>query len=1151
MARRKTSKEDVLFYSDSSIDSNSLHDLLIHSASQHGLDVNTSPPTTTPGKSRSFKSLSSGDLSSSSSGHQRKDKPEKGSKKRNSRSKSRDRGDSTTLTTTEEKKKSKKGQKREKAKQQKLSKSRPKFNSHVLSDDEIDDATSSSEVVMLREQLKTLSTELVSLRTALVMKTANGLTNSNSQSDLQPLNQPDFSEDSIIQERRDDSNSSSENQNTKNRKFTQKFTASMIATTSPKDLEDLIHLCGPLTEDSIIKTLQHRWDSGCPYTKIGPILLSMNAYKGDPHAMDNALLQPADHNPYLLNIVKEAVRLQTETGYSQAMVLSGESGSGKTHSSMLLLRQLYDLAGGGPGTDGFKHVSAAVTVLRSLGSAATLQNSESTRMGYYTEIHVSEGVIFRSKIHCYFIDHSRITQTSPNEKGYHIFYEMLAGLTPDERVKLHLQGYSAHNLNCLNHLLAMDTDADSQKFKAWKNSLSVLGIPFSDVMRILAAVLLLSNIEFMESSDLELDIRGNNEIKAVAALLGVSGVSLYRGLTTKTRCVRGQIFKTLADAATANATRDSVAKALYCRTVSAIARKANSVRRPGSNSGHSSSSDDVHHSDQQSCKQPSPATSKLSVNHSSAASTLGGSLGDGVISIVDMFGFENNQSNQFEQLCINLCAETLQHYYNTHVFKSTQECCREEGIPFEIDIEYQDSTPVIELISAPLTGIFYHMDKESANLENKRSSASFAQNITAQHEHSLRFYNPEDKGTYGFGIKHYSGNVVYDATHMVDRNRDLMADDIMSIFQKQNCNFGFATHLFLNDLKGQGSSPPQGNLHRIYPTSSLHTDHSGKDGVKRTFSQDFQSRIDNLLKTLMHSKPHFIRCIRPNHHESATQFDLAVVRQQIRALQVLETVHLMAGGYPQKMRFKSFNHRYKFLSVHKRLRRSEEKAIEDTKGILDSFLKAMDESKLPYASTNWALGKRHIFLSEGARQCLEQLRHQRREEAATVIQANVRRMICLKQWPSLRRSLEQKNRVRTQNNVQSNRKSPMYQEIERHRKRGQESEACDIKTIQQTCYLYGLDMDNPPPLPSSRPYTVSGNSKMGFPQTRIMKHNFPEGHGDVVLKKGDTVQVIGVSPRRGHLMVDYNDNVLHVPYQLTELKLQTSPRSRYVTGVEI
>ncbi|XP_077867998.1 unconventional myosin-X-like [Saccoglossus kowalevskii] len=1018
-----------------------------------------------------------------------------------------------------------KTQKRDKTRLHSGTSSRSRLRS---SEDDDVSAASSSEVVLLREQLTALSSELVSLRTSIAVKTANGTTNGchDGLQDAEDLG--DFIVGSEQQSGLSAVNGKAEN------------TASIVKRKENKiDLEDLIHLYGPLTEDSILKTLQHRWNKGCCYTKIGPILLSLNPYKGTP--IENALHHGGENHPYLLNVVKDAVRLQTETGCSQAIVLSGESGSGKTYSSLLLLRQLFDVAGGGPGTDAFKHVSAAVTVLRSLGTAKTVHNSESSRMGYYTEVHVTEGVIFRTKIHCYFVDETRVIQTSPHEKGYHIFYHMLSGLSQDERVKLHLQGYSSHNLKYLNHLLNVDVDEDCQKFQVWKSSLQILGIPFSDVMRILAAIMLLGNIEFVESDGLELDIKGNNEIKAVAALLGVSGVSLYRGLTTRTRNMRGQIFKSPCDAPTANTTRDNLARALYCRTVSAITRKANSLRRPGSNSGHSSSSDDVHHSgENQNFKHPSPATSKLSVNQSSSASTHCGGLGDGIISIVDMFGFENTQNNQFEQLCSNLCSETLQHYYNIHVFKSTQECCRDEGIPCEVDLDYQDNTPVIELISAPLTGIFHYLDKESANMESKSTCASFVQNIGAQHSTHDRFFIPEERSTYNFGIVHYVSSVVYSSSNMVERNRDIVGDDIINIFQRQNCNFGFATHLFTSELKEQNKNGgiPKGNYHRILPSPSSYSDTvSGNGEGRRTFSQDFQSRLDNLLKTLMHAKPHFVLCIRPNYQEAPSIFDLNVVRKQIRALQILETVHLMAGGYPHKMRFRSFNHRYKFLSRHKRLRRSEEKAIEDTKAILDSFLKALDDSKMPYTSTNWAMGKRHIFLSEGARQSLEHLRYQKREEAATVIQSHVRKLACLKNWPSLKRTLEQKLRIRTQNHEQlMSRRSPMYQEIERSRKRVIENESCDIKTIQQTCYLYGLDMDSPPPLPSSRSYTVTGNMKMGFPQCRVMKHSFPEGSGEKILRKGELVQVTGVSPRRGHLMIEHKDNTLHVPYQLTEIK---------------
>lgn len=185
-------------------------------------------------------------------------------------------------------------------------------------------------------------------------------------------------------------------------------------------------------------------------------------------------------------MVQEAVKQQSETGYPQAIILSGNSicsnnfckvlksnqitgtsGSGKSHTSMLLLRQLFAVAGGGPETDAFKHLAAAFTVLRSLGSAKTITNSESSRIvsqqhykmqclnqtlqGQFIEVQVTDGALYRTKIHCYFLDQTRVIRPLPGEKNYHIFYQMLAGLSAEERSKLNLDGHKPSTLKYLQH----------------------------------------------------------------------------------------------------------------------------------------------------------------------------------------------------------------------------------------------------------------------------------------------------------------------------------------------------------------------------------------------------------------------------------------------------------------------------------------------------------------------------------------------------------------------------------------------------------------------------------------------------------------------------------------------------------------------------
>ncbi|XP_053666963.1 unconventional myosin-Ia [Anopheles marshallii] len=950
--------------------------------------------------------------------------------------------------------------------------------------------------------------------------------------------------------------------------------------TGTNEMDDLIHLPGPLTEDAVMRTLHNRFNDGKYFTNVGPILLSVNPYHdvGNPLTLSSTRSVPLA--PQLRKIVQEAVRQQAETGYPQAIILSGTSGSGKTHCSMLLLRQLFAVAGGGPETDAFKHLAAAFTVLRSLGSAKTTTNSESSRIGQFIEVQVTDGALYRTKIHCYFLDQTRVIRPLPNEKNYHIFYQMLAGLNADECARLNLEGYSPANLRYLQHGdIRQDEQEDAARFQAWKACLGILGIPFLDVVRVLAAVLLLGNVQFIDGQGLEVEVVGETELNAVANLLGVPPAQLFRGLTTRTHNARGQLIKSVCDANMSNMTRDCLAKALYCRTVATIVRRANSLKRLGSTLGtlSSDSNESVHNQ------------AEVASQH---ASTIGGNAGsksmaalnnavrhatDGFIGILDMFGFEEPRPAQLEHLCINLCAETMQHFYNTHIFKSSVESCREEGIICDTEVDYVDNVPCIDLISSLRTGLLSMLDAECSV---RGTAESYVAKIKVQHRNSARLeqraLEPYDPRL--FAIRHFAGRVEYDTTDFLDTNRDVVPDDLVSVFYKHTCNFGFATHLFGTELKAlyAQENGPRGLSFRIAPTS--HTDLLNGDEPVSTLTQDFHTRLDNLLRTLVHARPHFVRCIRSNTAEKGGMFDRGAVVRQIRALQVLETVNLMASGFPHRMRFKQFTARYRMLAPFRLLRRCEEKALEDCKVILDFALENPPELD-GSVTLSWAPGKRHIFLSEGIRQHLERLRTEVRMKSATLIQATWRGWNLRKRLGTIRRThdiqlmggallsinkasgkyssapdspnrttarvtLVLSSGARTGNVSHANANNtgtatrPRPQPIA-GTPPPDPNEKCDSKIIAQTCTLFGLDLERPPPVPPSRSYTVTGNSKLGYPQTRIMKMNFPEDPAAVglgeQLRKGEAVTVTGASHRRGHLIVEHNGISLHVPFQYMEL----------------
>lgn len=257
-----------------------------------------------------------------------------------------------------------------------------------------------------------------------------------------------------------------------------------------------------------------------------------------------------------------------------------------------------------------------------------------------------------------------------------------------------------------------------------------------------------------------------------------------------------------------------------------------------------------------------------------------------------------------------------------------------------------------------------------------------------------------------------------------------------------------------------------------------------------TLTQDFHTRLDNLLRTLVHAKPHFVRCLRPNEVDSPHDFDRNLVTAQIRSLQILETVHLMSEGFPHRMRFKAFNARYRLIAHSARLNRPEEaaanpnKAVEDCEAILDAYsgqLKLLPRKSLP-RNTQWAHGRKHVFLSEGARQQLERMRDLKRAQAATKIQAVWRgrrgRRLARQKRLDNPLGLPQISGIKPLNNNNFE----LNQQFNASTRRGRpqpisgtpppnlgvgvafqggdlmQTDRCNFEVIQKTCALFGLDL---------------------------------------------------------------------------------------------
>ncbi|CAK1550870.1 unnamed protein product [Leptosia nina] len=965
----------------------------------------------------------------------------------------------------------------------------------------LQDASSSNEAVHLQRRLLSLSSELVTLRNHLhVGGTSNGAASGTGAQPAVPPRAPLLPPPLQTQQPPPPPPES-------------RWRGASGASAAPTpggapsgDVDDLIHLRGPLTEDALVRALQTRFYQNKFYTTVGPIVVALNAYSDSTNALTPTAARA--QRPELTRLVQDAVRHQADTGCPQAIILSGVSGSGKTYASMVVLRRLFDAAGGGPETDAFKHLAAAFTVLRSLGTAATLANSHSTRIGHFIEVQVTDGALYRTKIHCYFLDQTRVVRPPAGERNYHIFYQMLAGLSSDERSQLHLDKHTAQDFRYLSSSVSRRSESeDAVRFQAWKSCLGVLGIPFLDVVRVLAAVLLLGNVTFTDGADGIAEPGGEAEVSSASNLLGVGASALVRGLGTRgaPRAGRGQV-RAPASAPAAASARDALAKALYCRTVATIVRRANSLKRLGSTLGtlSSDSNESVHQeaASRRASTAGSGARSGAGARSMAALNDAVRHATDGFVGILDMFGFEDAAPSRLEHLCANLCAETMQHFYNTHVFKSSTESCREEGVPGALEVEYVDNVPCIDLVSSLRTGLLAALDAECAA---KGSPEQYVSRIKAAHRGHPRLAEPRPPHPRRFAVRHYAGEVVYDTTDFLDANRDSVPDDLLAVFDTRACEFGFATHLFGAELKALAAAGgPSGAMFRASPTAAGASSATPATSGGSTLTQDFHTRLDNLLRTLVHARPHFVRCLRANSTETPMLFDRTTVATQVRALQILETVQLMANGYPHRMRFRVFSARYRALRA-----RDKQQCAEWSEAACASVLRSVTAPAAPAsdAAVRWAIGKRHIFLSEGMRQVLERMRRARRHAAAQCIQSAWRRHRARSTPPRPRPAP-----------IAGTPPPPPPHDTE-----------CDPAIVKRTCSLFGLDLERPPPLPPSRAYTVSNGVKLGYPQQRTVAADWDEA--GVRLRAGDTVLALGAAPR-GHVTVQVCGRTVPVPHSV-------------------
>eukprot|EP01132_Coremiostelium_polycephalum_P006092 gene6092-7590_t len=627
-------------------------------------------------------------------------------------------------------------------------------------------------------------------------------------------------------------------------------------------------LLNQINENEFLENLKIRHKTDNIYTYIGDVVISSNPFKkmniyneSDIKAYNGRYKY--EMPPHIYALANDAYRSMRQNQEKQCVIISGESGAGKTEASKKIMQFLTYVSSQAniEGEKISKMLLESNPLLEAFGNAKTLRNDNSSRFGKYMEMQFNPvGSPIGGKITNYLLEKSRVVNRAPGERSFHIFYQMLRGLSQPKLNELGLspnaQSYEyLKKSNCID----VNTIDDANDFKAVIKAMETLGLNDKDqnsIWRILAAILHLGNVTFADNpveektgsptvkvADMKALTSASNCLKCDARTLSIA--LTFRSISTGVgkRC---SVISVPLDKTQATYSRDALAKALYERLFQWLVAKINS---------------------------------QINSNEKGL-----------VIGILDIYGFEVFDSNSFEQLNINYCNEKLQQLFIELTLKSEQEEYIREGIEWK-NIEYFNNKPICELIEKKPVGLVSLLDE--ACLIAKSTDQTFLQNLInafdGKNPHFQSYQGTKDRtiGESCFRLKHYAGDVTYNVHGFLDKNKDTLFGDLMSCMES--------------------SSDPL--IHGLFPPAKP------EDSKKRpeTAGSQFRNAMNALINTLLACSPHYVRCIKSNDNKQAGVIDEERVRHQVRYLGLLENVRVRRAGFANRQTYDRFFNRYKML----------------------------------------------------------------------------------------------------------------------------------------------------------------------------------------------------------------------------------------------
>lgn len=756
-----------------------------------------------------------------------------------------------------------------------------------------------------------------------------------------------------------------------------------------------------LHEAAILYNLKARHAKSTPYTRTGDIVIAVNPYQwlNDLYSEETRCMYAdkliwnapndsdpkLDVTPHVYEVSSLSYRGLASDGQDQSILVSGESGAGKTETVKILMSHLASIQSNSEDSSTsliVQRVLDSNPLLEAFGNAKTVRNDNSSRFGKFIQLQfdaedpthaafagksIPSAILAGSKSEVYLLEKSRVVTHEDEERTYHIFYQILAA-PEEEKAKIWSELENKDNDDFV-YVGNTDTNkieglTDTERFKKTVDALALVGVKddgLMDLMRAICIVLQLGNLTFDDdpNNDENAIISSSEELESLANLMGIDVNDVEKALTERTVTARNEVFKVPLNVVKAKDSCDAFAKEIYSNTFDWLVKTINDATIAENNYDARSSQTDFR-----------------------------------MIGLLDIFGFESFTINRFEQLCINYANEKLQQKFTMDIFRSVQEEYQSEGIELG-ELTFQDNADVLSLIEGRM-GLISVLNEEC--VRPKGNDTAFVGKIYAMNKDSECLFKGRFFQDWEFGINHYAGPVVYDSNNFVTKNMDNLPSDLVECRKKcKNSILSNVKALITTSKAGQNKAKKGGRPSSGKRNSTL---------VSDTVWTKFRSQLGDLMGNITQTRTRYIRCIKPNTIKKPQIMHHLSTVEQLRCAGVVAAVTISRSAFPNRL-----EHEYvfdKFMCLNPSFSKESNETSDwetisaDADRLLTSILKSVEVSKDGKTVKGFVCGKTRTYFRTGSLELLENRRLLAYSSLAVDIQRIIRGFVKRSQYLKLR-----------------------------------------------------------------------------------------------------------------------------------------------------